>query len=107
MKDLAYQRCANHEFREAVARCPECGRFFCRECITEHEDRVVCASCLRKLVRASSPARRRFDLVVGVGECLLGVLIVWLFFYIVGRILISVPASFHEGTLWATSWWGI
>jgi len=57
VQDLAYQRCLNHTFREAVARCPECGHYFCRECITEHEDRVVCASCLRKLVESSAGGR--------------------------------------------------
>ncbi|MBT8374528.1 MAG: rhomboid family protein, partial [Deltaproteobacteria bacterium] len=35
MKDLALQRCNNHGQREAVARCPKCRRYFCRECITE------------------------------------------------------------------------
>ena len=46
--NLSQQRCFNHTSREAVARCPECGRFFCRECITEHDDRVLCAVCLGK-----------------------------------------------------------
>ena len=32
MNDLLYQRCFNHVLREAVARCPECLRYFCREC---------------------------------------------------------------------------
>jgi hypothetical protein len=44
MQDITQQRCLNHMLREAVARCPECSRFFCRECITEHEDKVLCAS---------------------------------------------------------------
>ena len=51
MQNLAHQRCFNHAVREAVARCPECGQCFCRECITEHDDRVVCAACLKKLTR--------------------------------------------------------
>ena len=45
---LAHQRCFNHATREAVARCPECHHFFCRECITEHDDRVLCTGCLKK-----------------------------------------------------------
>ena len=43
--------------REAVARCPECTQFFCRECITEHDDRVLCSACLKKLARV--PLTRR------------------------------------------------
>ena len=36
MSNLIHQRCSNHPGREAAVRCPECGRFFCRECVTEH-----------------------------------------------------------------------
>ena len=46
MTALAHQRCFNHALREAAARCPGCGNFFCRECVTEHDDRVLCAACL-------------------------------------------------------------
>jgi hypothetical protein len=46
MTAVAHQRCLHHHEREAVARCPECGHYFCRECITEHDERVICASCL-------------------------------------------------------------
>ena len=46
MDDLLHQRCFNHMLREAVACCPECRRYFCRECVTEHEDKVLCAACL-------------------------------------------------------------
>ena len=46
---LSAQRCFNHAGREAVARCPECSRYFCRECISEHRGRVVCAGCLASL----------------------------------------------------------
>ena len=105
MQDLALKRCVNHESREAVARCPECGHFFCRECITEHDERVVCALCLKKLVRSSSRRRRRLRLVVGIARCLLGIMTAWLFFYLVGRTLVSIPSSFHEGTVWRTEWW--
>lgn len=100
MEILARQRCLNHQNREAVARCPECGGFFCRECVTEHEDRVICAACLKKLSRATAGRRFRFASLAGVGQCLLGVLTAWLFFYCLGRALLAIPDSFHEGTLW-------
>jgi hypothetical protein len=29
----------------------------------------------------------------------------WLAFYLVGKILLSFPASFHDGTLWHQSFW--
>ena len=105
MQDLTHQRCYNHVFREAAARCPECGRFFCRECITEHEDRVLCASCLRK---KHKPALRKllgFQWVLRLGQFLLGFLILYILFFYLGQLLISLPASFHEGTLWEINRW--
>ncbi len=59
MTELWTQRCQFHALREAVARCPECQRYFCRECVTEHDERLLCASCLRKLLERSSPDKRR------------------------------------------------
>ena len=56
------QRCWNHEGREAVCRCLECGRSFCRECVSEHEARLLCAACLARVAqtagRRRNPARR-------------------------------------------------
>ena len=103
MQILLHQRCFNHSLREAAARCPECGHFFCRECVTEHEDRMICAACLRKLVKPRFTQRRAFVAVLRAGQCLAGLLTVWLVFYLVGRLLVSLPDSFHEGTLWKSS----
>jgi hypothetical protein len=100
MADLTFQRCLNHSAREAVARCPECGQYFCRECVTEHQDRVICAGCLQKLGRGSAGGRVRFQRVLVAGGCLAGVLTAWLCFYAVGRGLLAIPDSFHAGTLW-------
>lgn len=94
----AGQRCANHPGREAAARCPECRSFFCRECVTEHEGRVLCAACIRKLTVARAVPRRallrNLAAVVPVG---LGLLAAWLFFYLLGRWLVlrqpEAPAS--------------
>jgi hypothetical protein len=100
MADLSYQRCFNHAQREAVARCPGCGRFFCRECVAEHEDRVLCAACLRKLARVPLLQRRGFAGVVRFGQCLGGLVLAWFFFYLIGEALLAIPSSFHDGTLW-------
>lgn len=106
MQDLSSQRCFNHKLREAVARCPECGRFFCRECIAEHEDRVLCASCLNKLLKTSKASSLRLTGLIKLGQFLCGGMVLWMFFYYLGQILLSLPTSFHEGTLWQTGWWG-
>jgi hypothetical protein len=102
MQDLVQQRCFNHAFREAVARCPQCRQYYCRECITEHDDRAICAACLKKLLQPSPVKRRRLVGFVRIAQCLLGILMAWLFFYWLGRGLLSLPTSFHEGTVWQT-----
>ena len=104
MPTLAYQRCFNHAAREAAARCPECHRFYCRECITEHEDRVLCAACLKKIAQPPFTQRRAFVSATRVLQVGLGLSLVWCFFYLLGLLLLSIPSSFHEGTCWQGRW---
>ena len=104
MSNLAQQRCFNHAVREAVARCPECKRFFCRECITEHEDRVLCTSCLKKLSKRASPQRRAFAGLRRIAQCAFGIVLAWFFFFLIGEVLVRLPDSFHEGTVWQIPW---
>ena len=101
---LARQRCWTHPAREAAARCPSCTRFYCRECVTEHDGRLLCAGCLRASIeRASGKARspRRASAVLGKGvQLAAGLAVAWLFFYLLAQGLLSVPSAFHEGSLW-------
>jgi hypothetical protein len=105
MPNLVHQRCANHANREAVARCLECGRYFCRECITEHEDRVLCKQCLEKALEPSGFAKIRTGWVLGVVHGLMGLSLAWFVFFYLGRVLLLLPDAFHEGTIWQQSWW--
>ena len=98
---LVHEKCFNHRGREAVARCLQCGRFFCRECVTEHGDRVVCAECLRTAARRVEERRARWQGVRLVTAGLAGLVLAWMVFYAVGRVLVLLPAEFHEGTLWS------
>ena len=100
--ELIHQRCWNHELREAVCRCPSCGRHFCRECVTEHDDRVICANCLKQLTRATSRKGIRLGGLRRASFCALGLLIAWIYFYEIGRALLLIPTSFHDGTVWHT-----
>jgi len=104
---LVAQRCFRHAAREAVARCPECRRFFCRECVTEHAGRVICASCLEALAAGAPPRAGRGALLRAVlraaglaVSCAASALVLWMFFYWLGRTLQLLPTPFHEGTLW-------
>lgn len=101
MSTLAHQRCRNHAGREAVARCPECKRYFCRECITEHDDRVICATCLANLAEGRGAKRWRISGVVQAGQFALGLFLLWSCFYVLGRVLLNVPTEFHEQSIWA------
>jgi hypothetical protein len=84
------QRCWNHEAREAVCRCPQCGRSFCRECVTEHETRLLCAACLRNLVQAGAARRSRRRRMVAAAMTLAGVILAWAVFFAAGESLITL-----------------
>ena len=98
-KDLTAKRCFNHHSREAVARCPECMRFFCRECVTEQNQKMICAGCLQKdIIKKKSSFHLGAFIKKSVGVSL-GFIFLWCCFYYLGRILIAIPSSFHEGFL--------
>jgi hypothetical protein len=102
--NLSLQRCFNHALREAAARCPECSRFFCRECVAEHDDRVLCASCLKKLAESGPSKRRAFSTLMRSAQVLVGVLVAWFFFFMIGESLLRLPASFHDSSVWQDPW---
>ena len=102
---LSQQRCVLHPDREAVARCPECGRFFCRECVTEHDGRLLCAVCISHLAgaREEKPARALAVVAllrrVGKAAALTGSLLVLVTFYILVAVLLSaIPHRFHDSS---------
>lgn len=104
MQTLARQRCFIHLEREAVARCPECSHFYCRECITEHDDRVICAACLRKLAAAEAkPKKTRLNFwpVLQIGG---GLFVSWMIFYLIGQMLVSIPEEYHNEEMWKDKW---
>ncbi|MCE5277950.1 MAG: rhomboid family protein [Planctomycetaceae bacterium] len=97
MTVLTHQRCFHHASREAAARCPQCRRFFCRECVTEHDGRVICAACLAAMM---NPPRRGSGLLAGAAATLLAMmslLIAWMFFHYLGAVLQRLPDTFHGG----------
>jgi hypothetical protein len=100
MAELFLQVCLNHPGREAAARCPECRRFYCRECVVEHDERLICAPCLRKISARETTRRFRWEHLLRAGAAGAGVLLAWVFFFWLGQALLNTPSSFHEGTLW-------
>jgi hypothetical protein len=56
---LRHARCLFHPLREAAARCPHCGGTFCRECVTDEDDKLACPPCLRRMTRPPAPKPSR------------------------------------------------
>jgi hypothetical protein len=99
-------RCARHAEREAAACCAACGIAFCRECVSEHEGRLLCAACLEKTVsgaKAGDAARPRGWLPAALKRAPViaaGAAWLWLCFYLAGLLIEKIPQSAHEGTVW-------
>lgn len=97
---MIQHRCLHHPGRESAARCPECRNFFCRECITEHEGRVICTPCLKRLTRPAEAKGRNFGVLLSLVHLGFGCAFAFLFFYSLGQVLLRIPSNFHDGTLW-------
>lgn len=90
------QRCFHHAGREAAARCLNCHRFYCRECVAEHAGRLLCKNCLPQNAR---PGRSGWKIPLVLGRLILvsaGILVTWLVFFLLGKILLLLPSNFHE-----------
>jgi hypothetical protein len=101
LRRLASQRCFHHVGREAVARCVVCGRAYCRECVAEHDGRMICATCLREAAAPKPKPARRWP--ARLGRAVLtafAVFIAWCGFYGAALLLQEIPARVHEGTIW-------
>jgi hypothetical protein len=91
MTPLIDQRCSNHPAREAVVRCPGCRRFYCRECVTEHDGRMMCAACA---AGEAPEVARPSSLAPWIAGAAAGFLLAWLTFYYLGVALARIPSDF-------------
>lgn len=85
---IAQLRCQQHPVREAIARCPNCRQSFCRECITEHDGRMLCLPCLAKqsvLPNASPTLWPKLAWTLGA---FVSLLLAWVFFLGLGEIFL-------------------
>lgn len=80
---LVRQRCLHHPEREAASRCPQCQRFYCRECVTEHAGRLLCRDCLARGTGAGA-ARRSWAGFWWTAAALAGCCLIWITFYYFG-----------------------
>jgi hypothetical protein len=100
--DLSTRQCFNHAAREAVAKCPGCGRFFCRECVTEHDSRVLCAQCIPGAGKHNVAPLRKLKALVRLGQFALAFFVIWFTVFMLGKGLMLLPASFSETPSWQT-----
>ena len=100
MSDLARQQCFNHPGREAIVRCPSCHRDYCRECVTEHDDRYLCSACLRLESRELERTRRRVRVPVGAFMALAGLLTAWVVYYASAQYLVLRSGADQSYRLW-------
>ena len=94
--DLTLQRCLIHPDRKAIARCPACTNYFCRECITEHEGRFLCSNCLQRRSNPIESVNRTAGWFMAVIGMIVGLTVTWFFFYLIGRLLILIPPNLHD-----------
>lgn len=98
---LAQARCYNHPAREAVAICTVTGNPFCRECIVEHEGKMVSAEIVAQCLPVAEEAKSSWrGAALRALLSALALLLLAYGFYLLGRILLAMPNRFHEGVLW-------
>ncbi len=89
-ENVTQQHCWNHPVRGAVCRCPVCHRAFCRECVSEHAARLLCAACIGASVAASVRARARNTApVLFTAMGFASVLLAWAIFFSIGQIIME------------------
>ncbi len=98
--NITHCKCYNHASREAVARCPQCSHYFCRECITEHDDVIMCAICLEKASNSTKQKGHFLSHLIVVMLCSFSFFVLWLIFYYFGQQINAIPDGFHKETLW-------
>jgi hypothetical protein len=92
--------CLIHPRREAAARCTSCGGAFCRECVTEFAGRMVCGACYKAKTEIKEKPKRDWFIVTTSFQLMLGLAGLWVTFWLLGQVLVSIPSDFHEGKVW-------
>ena len=93
---FAWQRCFIHPAREAVSLCVECRRAYCRECVVDHDGRLICAACLEKLRAPASRGGRALERTLSAAGLAVTLLLCWMVFYMAGRLMMTAEPVHHS-----------
>jgi hypothetical protein len=96
MTQFSQQRCFIHPSREAVSLCLECRRAFCRECVVDHDGRLICAACIARLRAPVVQGNRTLRRLLSATGTALAILLCWILFYMAGRLLMLAEPSHHS-----------
>ena len=61
---------------------------------------MVCGACHRVKTEVKEKPRRDWFLLTTALQFGLGLAVLWLGAWLLGRVLLSIPSEFHEGTKW-------
>ncbi len=92
---LKHKRCFNHADREASARCPSCKNDFCRECITEHDGRMLCVNCLKKTFLKKKSQNKLIVPIIYTLMLTAALMVIFLCFIWLGRTIAFSKVSNH------------
>jgi len=99
-ENVPQQHCWNHPERGAVCRCPLCHRPFCRECVSEHDSQLLCATCIKSSALPPEQKRtRRAARLLVPAVALASTLLAWAFFFSLGQIIME-SARLADRSAW-------
>jgi len=93
---LKHKRCFNHAEREAAARCPSCKHDFCRECITEHDGKMLCVNCLKKTSKKKKSQKKLIVPIIYTLMLIAALMMIFLCFIWLGRSIAYSEVSDHS-----------
>ena len=76
--------------------CPGCTRFYCRECVSEHEGRYLCTTCLKNATGDTSTVQKARTFIRPLLKLSFAMLLLFAFFSILGDGLSKLPTLFFE-----------
>ncbi len=94
--DIGQRRCFHHIGREAAGRCTVCRRDFCAECVTAHDDRLVCARCLDTLAVGRPVGTGGGKWVAAFAGTAALLLVGWCLFFLLLRAIAAMPVAVQD-----------